>query len=130
VSGCDFDELESLWHDTRGRQRFVARMNEPISLSAMERRFLWIVSLVGLLGPNGVFIYCALFRWHDVPEALRNPVAAAFIFEAFVVMGLLAWAIRRFCVGVLSWAGFVVLSLLGGLAFSIPAFLLWGSRKR
>jgi hypothetical protein len=43
-------------------------------------------------------------------------------------MGLLAWAIRRFRLGVLSWVAFVLLSLVGGLAFSIPAFLLWRSR--
>jgi hypothetical protein len=60
---------------------------------------------------------------------MRNPVAAAFIFEAFVVMGLLAWLVRRFRIGVLPWAVFVLLSLVGGLAFSIPVFLLWRSRR-
>jgi hypothetical protein len=103
--------------------------NEQIHLSAGERRILWVISLLGLLGPNGVFVYCALFRWHDLPDALRNPVAAAFIFEAFVVMGLLAWMVRRFRIGVLPWSVFVVLSLVGGLAFSIPAFLLWRARR-
>ncbi len=103
-------------------------MKEPIELSAGERRVLWFICLLGLLGPNGVFVYCVLFRWHDLPEALKNPVAAAFIFEAFVVMGLLAWLVRRFRIGVLSWVAFVMLSLVGGLAFSVPAFLLWRSR--
>jgi hypothetical protein len=104
-------------------------MSDRTSFTAGERRVLWTIALIGLLGPNAVFIYCALFRWHDLPGALRNPVAAAFIFEAFVVMGLLAWLVRRFRIGALSWVGFVVLSLLGGLAFSIPAFLLWRRRK-
>lgn len=104
-------------------------MNQEIQLTPPERRGLWIVALIGLLGPNGVFVYCALFRWHDLPEALRNPVAAAFIIEAFVVLGLLAWAVRRFRIGALSWSAFVLLSLVGGLAFSIPVFLLWRSRR-
>lgn len=121
----------SLRHDNKGRQRFVTRMstNEQIHLSTGERRVLWVISLLGLLGPNGVFVYCAVFRWHDLPDALRNPVAAAFIFEAFVVMGLLAWMVRRFRIGVLPWSVFVVLSLIGGLAFSIPVFLLWRARR-
>jgi hypothetical protein len=120
-----------LWHDLRGRQRFVTvtGMSEQIQLTTRERNVLWIICLLGLLGPNGVFVYCAVFRWHDLPEAMRNPVAAAFIFEAFVVMALLAWLVRRFRIGVLPWAAFVLLSLVGGLAFSIPAFLLWRSRR-
>jgi hypothetical protein len=32
---------------------------------------------------------------------MRNPVAAASSFEAFIVMGLLAWLVRRFRIGVL-----------------------------
>jgi hypothetical protein len=104
-------------------------MSEQIQLTPRERRVLWVLSVLGLLGPNGVFVYCAVFRWHDLPEAMRNPVAAAFIFEAFVVMGLLAWLVRRFRIGVLPWAVFVLLSLVGGLAFSIPVFLLWRSRR-
>ena len=83
----------------------------------------------GAAGPEWCFVYCAVFRWQDLPEAMRNPVAAAFIFEAFVVMGLLAWLVRRFRIGVLPWMAFVLLSLVGGLAFSIPAFLLWRSRR-
>jgi hypothetical protein len=103
-------------------------MNQPIEFTPRERQMLWVIALIGLLGPNGVFLYCAFFHWETIPAALRNPVAAAFIFEAFAVMGLLAWAIRRFRLGVLSWVAFVLLSLVGGLAFSIPAFLLWRSR--
>lgn len=103
-------------------------MNGLSEFSRRERQVLWGIALVGLLGPNGVFLYCAFFQWETIPAALRNPVAAAFIFEAFVVMGLLAWGIRRFRLGVLSWVAFVVLSLAGGLAFSIPAFLLWRTR--
>ena len=104
-------------------------MSEPIELTGRERKGIWILALIGLLGPNGVFVYCALFRWQELPDALRNPVAAAFIFEAFVVMGLLAWLVKRFRVGVLAWPAFIVLSLIGGLAFSIPAFLLWRPRR-
>ncbi len=104
-------------------------MNERIELTSRERRVLWCICLLGLLGPNGVFVYSMLFRREDLTGALSNPVAAAFIFEAFVVMGLLAWLARRFRAGALTWVVFVLLSLLGGLAFSIPAFLLWRSRR-
>lgn len=88
-----------------------------------ERIMLWGLGLLGLIGPNGVFIYFALFRWADVLATMRDPVAMAFITEAFFVMGILAYYFAKIT-SEKKWLAFIVLSLIGGLGFSIPVFLV------
>ena len=39
-------------------------------LLPMQRLFLCLAAVVFLLGPNGVFVYYALFRWNDFVTAL------------------------------------------------------------
>ncbi len=94
-----------------------------------ERSWLWTVSIFGLVGPNGIALYGTIRHWSNVSAAFRNPVALGFISDAFLAMILLAYLFVRWNVGKLSWVWFVVLSLAGGLLFSIPAFLLMGATK-
>jgi hypothetical protein len=42
--------------------------------------------------------------------------------DAFIAMGLLAWYFAKWPIGRVRWPWFVALSLLGGLAFSIPLY--------
>jgi hypothetical protein len=93
-------------------------------LTPRQRTLLTLVALFGLLGPNGVFVYYALFRWNDLLAGLRHPVALAFLIEAMVVMVFLAALIALRPIGRWGWKTFLALSLIGGLAFSIPAFIL------
>lgn len=101
-----------------------------MALSTNQRTALWAVALFGLLGPNGVFLYYALFRWNDLLAALQNPVTLAFVIEAFLVMGLLAVYFAWKPMGRWGWKTFIVLSLIGGLGFAIPAFVAINSPSK
>jgi drug/metabolite transporter (DMT)-like permease len=90
---------------------------------------LGVLSVVGFFGLNGVFLYYALFR-PDVMSAVQgNPIALVFIIEAFVLVFLMAWFFHRLEFRRPGWVAFVLLSLAGSLAFSVPFFLLLHLRK-
>ena len=86
-----------------------------------------------------IILFLFLADWtSSVVAGLVIPVTVAItilflwaIGESFNLMTLggLAYLFVRWNVGKLSWVWFVVLSLAGGLLFSIPAFLLMGARK-
>lgn len=92
--------------------------------NSREKFWLRLIAAVGLVGLNGVFLYYALFRSEVYAEALRNPVSLVFMIEALAVTGLFAYLFAKWGVGRLHWAWFLVLSLVGGLLFAVPAFLL------
>jgi hypothetical protein len=91
--------------------------------SARERFWLAVLAAFTFFGLNGAFVY-GLLHPALLQAALANPLALAFILEAFVLVGVLAYLLRRWGVSRLPWGWFVVLSLLGGLAFSLPVVLL------
>ena len=99
-----------------------------MTLSPMQRLFLCLAAVLFLLGPNGVFVYYALFRWNDFVAAMGNPGTRVLMAEAFLVMGLLAWFFAWRPLGRWGWKTFVVLSLVGGLGFGIPAFIVLNSQ--
>jgi hypothetical protein len=101
-----------------------------MTLSRAERLALWAVALVGLLGPNGVFVYFAVFRRAEFVAAMAHPVTLAFVAEAFLVMGLLAVLLARRPLGRWGWMSFVAFSLVGGLGFSIPAIVALNASER
>ena len=92
------------------------------------RAHLLVLAALGLLGLNGVFVYFAVFEPHILASAMRNPVSLVFMIEAFVIVGLAAFVIRLMGFERPGWVAFVALSLLGGLAFSVPLFLSWHLR--
>jgi hypothetical protein len=85
-----------------------------------ESRALTALAVFGLLVPNGVFLYFSATDWELLVQAMTNPVSAVFIGEAFLLMFLFAWLLARSGARRPSATGFVVLSLVGGMAFSIP----------
>ena len=91
--------------------------------SRAERLALAIVAATGLLGLNGVFL-SGVMQPGALAATLRNPVALAFVGDLLVMVGLAAWMLRRYRLTRLHWAWVVVLSFVGGLAFSVPVALL------
>lgn len=100
-----------------------------VDYARAERISLWTLAAVGLLGVNGVFVWSLLHRPNALGEALANPLAAAFVVEALLLVAVLAWIFRRHRLTRLGWGWFVLLSLVGSLAFAIPVALLYPPRE-
>lgn len=98
--------------------------------SARERLWLWILAILGFAGLNGAFLWALITRPDAAFAVMRDPVAAAFIVEALVMVGVLGYLFTRWKVSSVHWLWFVLLSLAGGLAFAVPVVLLWTDRRR
>lgn len=96
--------------------------------TARERTWLCLLAIASAGGLNGVFLWAVVRQPGALWSAFQNPVAAAFIAEALVLTGVLAYLLGRWRVSRVHWGWFVALSLAGGLAFAIPVVLLWRGR--
>jgi hypothetical protein len=101
-----------------------------IDYTRAERIWLWALAAFGLLGVNGVFLWTLFTRPEIMREALANPVTLAYSVEALALVAALAWLFRKWGVSRLGWGWFVLLSLVGSLAFAIPAVLLFPRERR
>ena len=93
-----------------------------------ERFFLWTLAALGLLVVNAAFLYGVFFDRVALAEAMGNPISMAFQAEAFLLLAALTWLLPKWGVIRLHRSWFVVLSLLGSLAFALPLALLWSGR--
>ncbi|MGB8168261.1 MAG: hypothetical protein WCF18_12260, partial [Chthoniobacteraceae bacterium] len=98
------------------------RMNLP-------QKPLLVLATFGFVVPNGVFLYHAFRDPTALRAALANPVALVFIGEAFLLTAFFAWWIQRCQFRSPGWFAFVIMSFVGSLAFSIPAFLYLVQRR-
>lgn len=87
-----------------------------------------LLAAFGLTVPNGLFLYYMMVEFASVSAVLHNTLAMAFILDAFMAMGCLAWWFARHPPGKYSWRLFVLLSLLGGLGFSLPLYYYLNQR--
>jgi len=101
-----------------------------MDLTAGQRIALRVVAALSFIGTNGVFLYYLVFHSRELLAVLLHPAALVFVIDVFTVMVLLAVYFADRPLGRHRWPTFVALSLLGGLGFSIPAFVLLNSRKR
>ncbi|MDQ8204367.1 hypothetical protein [Pelagicoccus sp. SDUM812003] len=92
------------------------------------RPALLALAILGFLGINVPFLYFALFRPDVYAESMGNGIALVFMGEAFLLMLFFAYLIARFGWRKPGWVFFVVMSLLGSMAFSIPFQLYLMSR--
>ncbi len=95
-----------------------------------ERIGFVILAAVGLVGINGVFLWAVLTRTDALLDSLSNPIAAVFIAEAFLLLGLLTYLLTRWKVISIHWAWFIALALLGSILFALPVALLWSERRQ
>jgi hypothetical protein len=89
---------------------------------------LLTIALFGLFVPNGIFLYYIFVEFTSITEVLNNLLALGFIIDAVMATGLLAWWFAKNPLGKYSWKMFVMLSLLGGLGFSLPFFYYLNKR--
>ena len=103
---------------------------DKMKLKIWHRIVIWSVAIIGFFIINGVFLYSIIFRSDLVLEALGNIYAMVFIVEAFILLPLFCFLISVAKLKSPNWVGFLILSLLGSLAFSIPlSILLWTRNK-
>ncbi|PKB63944.1 MAG: hypothetical protein BZY80_04645 [SAR202 cluster bacterium Io17-Chloro-G2] len=103
-------------------------MRHTIGYSHTERFWLAALGVFGFFAVNGAFAYGLLFQPDALMAAWTNPLAAAFMVEAMVLVGVFAYLFERWRVSRLGWRWFVFLSLLGSMAFAIPVVLLFPKR--
>ncbi len=101
----------------------------PLKLTPAQRTVLLIVAFLALLGPNALYLYYAATQPELNQEALRNPIALAFMIEAMMLLALFLWYVFRVTRSWLSVLLYLVLAFLGSLAFSLPFFLFRKSRN-
>ena len=104
-------------------------MRHAICYTKTERFLLGALGVFGFVVVNGAFVYGMLFQPDTMTAAWTNPLAAAFMVEALVLVGVFAYLFERWGVSRLGWGWFVVLSLLGSMAFAIPVVLLFPKRE-
>jgi len=91
--------------------------------------WLLLVALFGLIVPNGFFVYWLLFEWHGLAAVLHDRLALGFILDCFLALAILSVYFSKHPLGRVRWPWFVVLSLLGGLGFSLP-FYYWLNQRQ
>jgi uncharacterized membrane protein YhaH (DUF805 family) len=105
-------------------------MGNGVKYSSRERFWLWILAVFGFGVVNGAFVYGLLFQPGAFSEAMTNPIAAAFMVEAMLLVGVLAYLLSKWKITQLPWWWFVLFSLFGSMVFALPIVLLWPQRRR
>ena len=101
-----------------------------IHLSKNESTFLLVLAIFGLLIPNGVFLYYFITDSEVSRIALSNPISLVFIVEAFVLMFLFAWLLKKAGVEKPTGVTFIIMSLIGSMVFSVPLAIYTLFKKR
>jgi hypothetical protein len=90
---------------------------------------LLVIALFGLVVPNGFFVYWLVVEYHGLGPVLQDRLALGFILDVTLALVILAvWFARR-PIGPVKWYWFVVLSLIGGLGFSLPLYWWLNTRR-
>jgi hypothetical protein len=91
---------------------------------------MWLlpVAALGLLVPNGLFVYWLARDYHGFAAILQDRLALAFILDAALALVVLSVFYARAPIGRVRWPWFVILSLVGGLGFSLPFYHWLGAR--
>ena len=92
---------------------------------------MWLlpVAVIGLLAPGGLFLYWLVHDYSSLAVALSDRMAIAFFLDLLMSMSVLAYLFARRPLGPVKWPWFILLSLLGTLAFGIALFI-WLNWRR
>lgn len=91
--------------------------------------WLIVLAVVGLLAPGGLFLYWMFNDYTTLSAALSDRMALAFFVDLLMSTFLLAYLFARKPLGPVKWPWFIMLSLLGTLAFGIPLFIWLNCRR-
>jgi hypothetical protein len=91
--------------------------------------WLLLVALFGFVVPNGFFVYWLLFEFHGLGPVLQDKLALGFILDVLLALIVLSVYFARHPIGPAKWYWFILLSLLGGLGFSLPLYYWLNSRQ-
>jgi hypothetical protein len=91
--------------------------------------WLLVIAAFGMLVPNGIFLYWLLTEFDSFNQFFTDRLALGFILDVIVATGVLTYLVAVKRLGPVRWPWFVLLSLLGGLGFSIPFYLWLNWRK-
>jgi len=103
-------------------------MTTTLPISTKAAWWLPLLASIGFLVPNGFFIYWVAFEFHGFGPILQDRLALGFILDVLLVLIILSVYFARHPLGPVKWPWFVVLSLLGGLGFSLPLYY-WMNRR-
>jgi hypothetical protein len=84
------------------------------------RPILLVSAILGFLFINCPFLYFALIEREVYAAGMKNGLALVFIGEAFLLLAFLAFIIAKLGLKKPGWGFFILMSILGSLAFSIP----------
>lgn len=98
-------------------------------LSPKSRILILLFAIITLIGPNGLFLYYAITSPETLQEANANPIALAFMIEAFMLLGLFLVYIWRTTKSVMQVLLYLGLSFIGSLAFSFGIYLFKHSKS-
>ena len=90
---------------------------------------LLLVALLGFVVPNGFFLYWLLFEYGGLGPVLHDRLALGVILDALLALILLSVYFAWRPIGPVKWYWFTLLSLLGGLGFSLPLYY-WLTLRR
>ncbi|MEM6820914.1 MAG: hypothetical protein AAF558_03070 [Verrucomicrobiota bacterium] len=94
------------------------------------RSWFLVAAILGFITINLPFLYFSLIERSVYQEAIGNGMALVFMGEAFLLMFFFAFLIAKLGWKKPGWLFFLGMSLLGGLAFSIPLqiYVMLGKR--
>ena len=87
------------------------------------RKSLLFASILGFLSINVPFLYIALFNSNIYSVGVSNGLAQVFMAEALLLMLFFAYLIHAFGWTKPGWFVFIVMSIVGSMAFSVPFYL-------
>ena len=109
---------------------FSLERKQTMELSKKSRHSLLLFALIALLGPNGLYLQTLLTNPELNDAAMKNPIALAFIIEAFMLFGLFLYFIFKKTGSWMKVYIYLFMTFCGSLAFSFPLFIYLESTQR